>query len=119
MDLLGSGIRHAIEMGFKGLRLVSDVGWISDPRPGIHQVVEYENRVNAVIQGLSCAVLCLFPRGVLPKSFLVYMLLAHPYLMRGKTLHFNPCYTNPELLMSSATVQDVYREVLKNLQIVS
>lgn len=116
LDLLASGIRHALDLGFEGLRVVSDVGWIRETPPGIHQVVEYENRVNAVTRGLPCTVLCLFPREALSRSFLVYMLLAHPYLLRGTTLQFNPCYEKYELLMNAATAGEVYHKILNNLQ---
>lgn len=116
LHLLATGTRHALELGFEGIRVISDAGWICENPPGIHQVVEYENRVNTVTRGLPCTVLCLFPREALPRSFLVYMLLTHPYLLRGTTLHFNPCYENYELLMSAATAGEVYQEILKNLQ---
>ncbi|SHE41625.1 MEDS: MEthanogen/methylotroph, DcmR Sensory domain [Desulfacinum infernum DSM 9756] len=115
---LESCIRQAQDLGFRGLRVLFDGGWLRANPLGIHQVVEYESRVNAVIRSLPCRVLCLYPRRVLSRSFLVYVLLAHPYLLRGDRLFFNPCHGDYDLLMTAATAKDVYSKILKRLQAV-
>ena len=115
LSLLVSFVHSSLELGFKGVRVVSDAAWLLDHPLGAHHVVDYENRVNTVVEGMPCTLLCLYPGRSLPKGFLAYAFLSHPYILRKGRPLFNPHYGDYDTLMNTPSADAAYATLLKSL----
>ncbi|ROR03230.1 MEDS domain-containing protein [Desulfosoma caldarium] len=115
LSLLVSCVGSALEMGFTGVRVISDALWLLEHPLGAHQVVDYEHRVNEVAKGLPCSLLCLYPGRALPKAFLTYVFLTHPYVVRKGRRFFNPHYKDFDVLMDGPFQTSTYETLVKAL----
>jgi hypothetical protein len=115
LSLFMSCVRSALEIGFAGVRVVSDASWLLEHPLGAHEVVDYEHRVNKVAKGMPCSALCLYPREVLPKPFLAYVFLTHPYIFRKGRCFFNPHYEDFDVLLEAPSPTDIYHGLFKAL----
>lgn len=116
LSLLVSYVQSALELGFTGMRVVSDASWLLEHPLGAHQVVEYEHRVNRVAQGMPCSLLCLYPGKALPRAFLTYVFLAHPYVFKRDGCFFNPHYDDFDILMERPFQKTTYETLLEELE---
>lgn len=115
LSLLVSCVQSALEIGFTGVRVVSDALWLLEHPLGAHQVVEYEHRVNRVAAGMPCSLLCLYPGKALPKAFLAYVFLTHPYVVRKGRCFWNPRYEDFDVLMETRFQAATYDTFVKGL----
>ncbi len=115
LSLLVSCVQSALELGFTGVRVVSDASWILEHPFGAHHVVDYENRVNKVAMGMPCSLLCLYPGQALPRAFLAYVLLCHPYILKKDGCYYNPSYEEFDVLMEAPLQAATYNDLLERL----
>src|ERR1700730_784963 len=93
-------------------RVWADMGWALGDFPGVHDIVEYESRLNYVLPKYDIATVCTYDLTQFSTSIVMDILRIHPQVIVGKVLRENPFYVLPdeflaELRGGSATVADV------------
>jgi MEDS: MEthanogen/methylotroph, DcmR Sensory domain len=93
-------------------RVWADIGWALGDFPGVHDIVEYESRLNYVLPKYDIATVCTYDLTQFSASIVMDILRIHPQVIVGKVLRENPFYVLPdeflaELRGGSATVADV------------
>lgn len=53
---------RAVADGYPGLRVTGDVTWYARDLPGVERLVEYEQELDATLEGTTAAALCLYDR---------------------------------------------------------
>ncbi len=92
-------IREHAATGQPPMRLVGQMGWILTSPPGIEQLVEYEAKVNDVLNRGRTPTVCVYDVRKLSGSMMMDLLRAHPLTVMNGVLHENPFYTPaPEML---------------------
>lgn len=89
--------------GFPRTRLIADMEWALEGLPGVHDVVEYEARVDELLAAYEDPVLCTYDTSKFGGRIVIDVMRTHPVVIVGNTLHENPFYVPP-------------REFLKELQ---
>ena len=93
-------------------RIWANMGWALGDFPGVHDIVEYESRLNYVLPKYDIAAVCTYDLTQFSTSVVMDVLRTHPQTLVGKVLRENPFYVLPdefltELRGGSATVPDV------------
>ena len=82
--------------GFRLDRIVCHMEWAADDRSHIHDLVEFESRVNEVWRRHDDAVICVYDLAKFGGDTVVDMIRTHPLIIIGGTLQRNPFFVPPE-----------------------
>ena len=85
--------------GFPLTRLVATVEWALQDRPGVDDLVEYEARVNYLAASHADALVCCYDLTQFGAGLVMDVLRTHPMAIIGGTLHENPFFVPPDLLL--------------------
>ena len=81
--------------GFAITRIWANMGWALGDFPGVHDIVEYESRLNYVLPNYDIAAVCTYD--VTQFSAIVMDILrTHPQVIIGGVLRENPFYVAPD-----------------------
>ena len=86
--------------GFPLTRLVADMGWALEECPGVHDIVEYETRLNYVLPKYDDAVCCVYDVTRFSAHVIIDILRTHPAVIIGGVLQENPLYVPPDQLLA-------------------
>jgi hypothetical protein len=73
--------------------------WALLDRPGVQDLVEYESRVNRVLEKYHAPVVCAYDLTRFSAAVVVDVMRTHPMVIIGGALHENPFYVPPERLL--------------------
>jgi hypothetical protein len=90
-ELLGDGSHNGLGL----TRLIAHMQWALAKRPGVEDVVQYESRLNDVLQNRDDVVICVYDLTKFESTTVVDVMRAHPALLIGDTLGKNPFYIPP------------------------
>jgi hypothetical protein len=93
-DLL-SGRRDNFPMS----RIVANMEWALEDRPGVTDLVEYESRLNYLLPEYDDTVVCTYDLGKFSASAVMDILRTHPMVIVGEVMQENPFYTPPDVLL--------------------
>jgi hypothetical protein len=82
--------------GFGYTRLVAHMEWSLGNYPGVHDLVEYEARLNYLIPKYEDPILCTYDLSKFSAEVVMDVLRVHPMVIIGGILHENPFYTPPD-----------------------
>jgi hypothetical protein len=82
--------------GFPVTRLVANMEWALDDRPGVHDIVEYEARLNQILPKYDDAICCTYDITRFSASVVMDILRTHPSVIVGGILQENPFYVPPD-----------------------
>jgi hypothetical protein len=94
-EVLEEGRRH----GFPMTRLVANMEWALEDRPGVADIVEYESRLNYVLPKYDDTVVCTYDLAKFSASAVMDILRTHPMVIVGEVMQENPFYTPPDVLL--------------------
>jgi len=95
IEFYGDAVAAATEE-YEALRIVAEMTWVADAETSIEQVMEYEQRINALFDRSDSYAVCQYDRELFSPSVVRNVVRTHPYLVYdGVTCH-NPYYTPPE-----------------------
>jgi MEDS: MEthanogen/methylotroph, DcmR Sensory domain len=77
-------------------RLWANMEWALLDFPGVHDIVEYESRVNDVLPKYDMAVVCTYDVTKFSTSVVMDILRTHPQVIVGGILRENPFYVPPD-----------------------
>jgi hypothetical protein len=86
--------------GYPLTRLIADMEWALEECPGVHDIVEYETRLNYVLPRYDDAVCCVYDVNRFPGHVIIDILRTHPAVIIGGVLHENPLYVPPDKMLS-------------------
>ncbi len=89
IELLISETERALEDGFCGLRMVSDMIWLRQSPPGSERVIEFEARLTAILRSRRCTLLCQYDRRSFGPAVLLHLLTFHPKILLGARVYRN------------------------------
>jgi MEDS: MEthanogen/methylotroph, DcmR Sensory domain len=94
-DVLEDGRRQEFPM----TRLVANMEWALEDRPGVADIVEYESRLNYILPRYDDTVVCTYDLGKFSASAVMDILRTHPMVIVGEVMQENPFYTPPDQLL--------------------
>jgi len=80
-------------------RLVANMEWALEDLPGVHDIVEYETRLNHVLPQYHDPVVCTYDLSRFDASVVVDILRTHPMVIIGGLLQENPFYVPPDEML--------------------
>jgi len=86
------------EQGYAHTRLVGHMEWALRHVPGVHDLVEYETRLNELPVG-SDVIVCAYDLTRFSAGLLVDVLRSHPAVTIAGALYDNPFYVRPDQLL--------------------
>jgi hypothetical protein len=102
-DAMLALIQEVLEEGrrqeFPMTRLVANMEWALEDRPGVRDLVEYESRLNYILPNYDDTVVCTYDLGRFSASAVMDILRTHPMVIVGDVLQENPFYMPPDQLL--------------------
>ena len=96
-------IQEVLEDGrrkeFPMTRLVANMEWALEDRPGVGDIVEYESRLNYILPKYDDTVVCTYDLGKFSAAAVMDILRTHPMVVVGEVMQENPFYTPPDVLL--------------------
>jgi hypothetical protein len=89
-------IRADRAAGYARTRIIGDMGWALEKKPGVDQVMEYEARVNYVLAQHREPAVCAYDITKIDADTMLNLLRTHPLVVVGETLTENPFYMPPD-----------------------
>jgi hypothetical protein len=83
----------------KVTRLVANMEWALEDLPGVHDIVEYETRLNHVLPKYPDPVVCTYDLARFEASVVVDIMRTHPMVIIGGILQENPFYVPPDEML--------------------
>jgi hypothetical protein len=80
----------------KVTRLVANMEWALEDLPGVHDIVEYETRLNHVLPDYHDPVICTYDLSRFDASVVIDIMRTHPVVIVGGILQENPFYVPPD-----------------------
>jgi hypothetical protein len=77
-------------------RLVFDMTWALENRPGTNDLVEYETRLNKIVPAGRVALICSYELANFSAGVILDILRTHPIVILGGVLQVNPFFVPPD-----------------------
>ena len=94
--LIQEVLRHGKSEGFPLTRLVANMEWALEDRPGVDDIVEYESRLNYVLPQYDDVVVCTYDLAKFDATVVMDIMRTHPMVIVGGILQENPFYAPPD-----------------------
>jgi MEDS: MEthanogen/methylotroph, DcmR Sensory domain len=91
-ELLSAGRQQ----GFGLARVWANMEWALEDLPGVHDIVEYETRLNYVLPKYDDVVVCSYDLTKFSAAVVMDILRTHPQVIIGGILRENPYYVPPD-----------------------
>jgi hypothetical protein len=85
---------------FGRTRLWGDMEWSLSGQPGCDRLIEYESRLNTLLDGGTDVVLCVYDVRKYSAGMVMDVLRTHPMLVVGEHVHPNPLFVPSEQFLS-------------------
>lgn len=89
--------------GFPRVRMMGHMEWALEEKPGVERVMEYESRVNLLLNRLKQPAICVYDLNRFSGSTVMDVLRTHPYAIVEGVLRENPFYVPPEEFLGTPT----------------
>ena len=99
IELIQQVLREGKARGFPLTRLVANMEWALEDRPGVDDIVEYESRLNHVLPKYDDVVVCTYDLAKFNATVVMDILRTHPMVIIGGILQENPFYAPPDELI--------------------
>jgi hypothetical protein len=80
-------------------RLVANMEWALEDLPGVHDIVEYETRLNHILPEYHDPVVCTYDLSRFDASVAMDIMRTHPMTIIGGILQENPFYVPPDEML--------------------
>ena len=84
--------------GFSRVRMMGHMEWALEDRPGVDRIIEYESRVNHLLNRLQQPAICIYDLNRFSGSSVMDIMRTHPYTLVDGVLRENPFYVPPQAL---------------------
>jgi hypothetical protein len=97
--LIEEVLREGKAKGYPLTRLVANMEWALEDRPGVDDIVEYESRLNYVLPKYDDVVVCTYDLAKFNATVVMDIMRTHPMVIVGGILQENPFYAPPDLFI--------------------
>ncbi len=80
-------------------RSIANMGWALEDRPGVHDIVEYEARLNQALPAQHHPVVCTYDLSQFDAGVVIDVMRTHPMVIIGGILQENPFFVPPEQML--------------------
>lgn len=95
VEFLSNSIDEA-HSDYTGLRIAAEMTWIFGAAPDMDTLIEYEAKLNHLLQDEASIALCQYNRERFPATVIADIVRTHPHLIYDSTVCQNYYYTPPE-----------------------
>jgi hypothetical protein len=81
---------------FGSARLWANMEWALEDFPGVHDLLEYESRINYMLPKYDMATVCTYDLAKFSATVVMDVLRTHPHMIVGGILRENPFYSPPD-----------------------
>jgi hypothetical protein len=96
IDLLEEVAKAAAQRAPEMTRLWANMEWALLDFPGVHDIVEYESRLNYFLPNYDMATVCTYDVTRFSASVVMDIMRTHPQVIVGGILRENPFYVHPD-----------------------
>ena len=96
LDLIQEVLKEGQSKGFGMTRLWANMEWALEELPGVHDIVEYETRLNKFLPGYDDVVVCAYDLNRFSAPVVMDIMRTHPQVLVGGVLQQNPFYVPPD-----------------------
>jgi hypothetical protein len=107
IDLLEKVATTATQHGRGTARLWANMEWALLDFPGVHDIVQYESRLNYVLPNYDMATVCTYDVTKFSASVVMDILRTHPQAIVGGILRENPFYVPPDEFLLELDARNV------------
>lgn len=107
IDLLEEVAKAAAQRGPGLTRLWANMEWALLDFPGVHDIVEYESRLNYFLPNDDMATVCTYDVTKFSASVMMDILRTHPQVIVGGILRENPFYVPPDEFLRELDARNV------------
>ncbi len=100
LALIEEVLREGRAKGFPLTRLVANMEWALEDRPGVADIVEYETRLNFVLPRYDDAVTGTYDLAKFGGTVVMDIMRTHPVVIIGGLLQENPFFVPPDQMLS-------------------
>jgi hypothetical protein len=95
LTLIEDVLKGGRAKGLPRMRVTGSTDWAILDRPGVHDLLEYESRLNDLLANYDDPVCCLYDVSKFSASVILEALRVHPVVIIGGVLQENPFYVSP------------------------
>lgn len=99
IETIKSALAPSDQFPGKLTRLVANMEWALQDLPGVHDIVEYETRLNHVLPEYHDPVICTYDLSKFDASIVMDIMRTHPMVIIGGMLQENPFYVPPDEML--------------------
>lgn len=99
LALIEEVLTQGSEQGYPLTRLVANMEWALEDRPGVNDILEYETRLNYVLPKYDDPVICTYDLTRFDAGIVMDMLRTHPTVIVGGVIQSNPFFVPPDELL--------------------
>lgn len=96
IELIQEALNQGKSQGYPHTRLVANMEWALEDRPGVDDIVEYESRLNYVLPKYNDVVVCTYDLAKFDATVVMDIMRTHPMVIVGGILQENPFYAPPD-----------------------
>jgi len=96
LSLIQEVLRDGRSKGFPMTRLWANMEWALQDLPGVHDIVEYETRLNKFLPNYDDVVVCTYDLSKFSATVVMDIMRTHPQVIIGGVLQENPFYVPPD-----------------------
>ena len=96
LDRLERTIHANRNAGYRYTRMIGDMNWALERRPGVEHLMVYEARVNVVLARHRQPGICMYDATRISGEAMLDLLRTHPLVIIGDTLTRNPFFMQPD-----------------------
>jgi hypothetical protein len=96
LDLIKEVLDAGRANGFPMTRLWANMEWALEDLPGVHDIVEYETRLNEFLPQYDDVVVCTYDLSKFSAPVVMDIMRTHPQVIVGGVLQENPFYVPPK-----------------------
>ena len=91
-------------------RLVANMEWALEDLPGVHDIVEYETRLNQFLPEYHDPVICTYDLSRFDAAIVVDIMRTHPMVIIGGILQENPFFVEPDEMLKELKERALERQ---------
>jgi DNA-binding NarL/FixJ family response regulator len=99
LELIREEFSDAPARGFSRSRLIGRMEWALEDVPGVHDLVEFEARVNSLLQNFDDVAVCAYEVSKFDAGVIVDVIRTHPAVVIGGLLYDSPFYVPPDQMI--------------------
>ena len=100
LNLIQEALSRGQAEGYPRTRFIASMEWALEDAPGVHDIVEYESRLNYVLPRFHDPVICTYDLARFGGHTVMDVLRTHPLAIVGGILQENPFYVHPDEFLS-------------------